>query len=289
MKAIMNLDTIRIEGQPLQSPLTDIDLEAGLVRVPLLFLVDVSGSMSAALPVINKTLTSLMEGIYKAEGAEKYMVDFSIITFGGNGVVIERDFDLLKKGEIFQIKQCTGITPLGEAMLYAYYYSAKRKQQYKEKDLSKYNQPTVVLITDFYENSSRSSVVNNQAYSGNLLYDEMAELYSESYSNTYKQYTYSITPNGLSINTTKRDQLKVDIVDTQGVDIAQVLKRVISEYKASLAQTTSIGILEAVVAASDDFAPANNESEYSSRKLSKWQTEAAQRVNPLEEVELIEC
>lgn len=288
MKTITDLDAIRIAGQQLKSPTTEIDLEAGLVRVPLLFLVDVSGSMETALPVINQTLKKLMESLYNAEGAEKFMVDFAIITFGGDGVVVNREYDLLKSGETFKITKCDGMTPLGEAMLYAYYYSAKRKQQYKEIGLSKYNQPTVVLITDFYENKSRSSTINGQTMGGDKLYSEMAELYSEAYSKTLKQYTYSITPNGLNVSTSNRDQLNVDVVNAQGVDIAKVLKIVISEYIPSLSQATNENDYEAIAAATGDSEAVNDILGYSDSKLCRWQKEAS-RPNPLDEVVIIEC
>lgn len=288
MKTITDLDAIRIAGQQLKSPITEIDLEAGLVRVPLLFLVDVSGSMETALPVINQTLKNLMESLYNAEGAEKFMVDFAIITFGGDGVVVNREYDLLKSGETFKITKCDGMTPLGEAMLYAYYYSAKRKQQYKEIGLSKYNQPTVVLITDFYENKSRSSTVNGQTVGGDKLYSEMAELYSEAYSKTLKQYTYSITPNGLNVSTSNRNKLKVDVVNAQGVDIAKVLKIVISEYIPSLSQATNENDYEAIAAATGDSEAENDVLGYSDSKLCRWQKEASMP-NPLDEVVIIEC
>ncbi|MDR1638138.1 MAG: hypothetical protein LBC41_11305 [Clostridiales bacterium] len=287
MKSIEYIDSILLQGEKLRPPENPIDLEAGFVRVPLLFLVDISGSMEPALPVINRSLAQLMNGIYNAEGAEKYIVDLAIITFGGNGVVLKRDFDLLRENETFQIEQCDGMTPLGEAMLCGFYLSAKRKQQYKEERLVRYNQPTIVLITDYMENNSRMAAYDGKSCSGSQLYNEMAELYSEAFNTTYKQYTYSITPDGLSIDTARRDKLKVDIVESSGIDIGQVLKRVISEYKASLAQATEEDILGAVAAASGDFAvPTSNE--YSSKKLSYWQ-DKARRVNPLFTVDVVDC
>ena len=250
MKSIENLTGIRLKGQPLLTPKNDIVIEDGDTRVPLLFLVDISDSMKSALPTINETLTTLMQDICNSEGEVKYIVDFSIITFGGNGVVVAREFDLLKKDEVFQIVECKGMTPLGEAMLQAYHYGFKRKQMYKKEGLTNYNQPTVVLITDFQENNSPDVVIDNRNIEGNSLYYAMAELYTEAFSETLKQFTYSI-PLG-SVDAEKSNKLKVAKVNDGNVDIARALIRVVSEYTASVAQVTETNVLEMVAALSED-------------------------------------
>ena len=239
MKTIKSLNSVRINGELPDTHLKTLDLEAGTVRVPLIFLIDISGSMDAALPIINETLTKLMGDIYSAQGPDRFMVDFAIITFGGSNskgetIQVARDFDLLHPGEKFQISKCEGLTPLSAAMLYAYWYGAARKQQYKDTEVS-YNQPTVVVISDFFENGSGPVVVDGSTYSGDQLYDEVAELYSTAFHTSYKQYTYVITPPGQSVNHAKIKKLNVDVVEDEHLDIARVLAQVLAEYKASVA------------------------------------------------------
>ena len=117
MNTIKSLSSVRINGQLPSTRLKALDLGAGTVRVPLNFLIDISGSMKKALPVINKTLTKLMGDIYSAEGPDRLMVDFAIITFGDDSIKVAREFDLLHPGEQFQIRLCEGRTPLSAAML----------------------------------------------------------------------------------------------------------------------------------------------------------------------------
>lgn len=234
MNTIKSLSSVRINGKLPSTRLKALNLEAGTVRVPLIFLIDISGSMSTALPVINKTLTKLMGDIYSAEGPDRFMVDLAIITFGEDSVKVAREFDLLHPGEQFQISVCEGRTPLSTAMLYAYWYGAARKQQYKENEVL-YNQPVVVIISDFFENSFGSVEVDGSTYSGDQLYDEMAELYSTAFNTSYKQYTYVITPPDKEVDHDRINKLKVDVVKDEHLDIARVLAQVLAEYKASVA------------------------------------------------------
>lgn len=285
MKAIESLSSVQINGQHPSTRLKALDLQAGTVRVPLIFLIDVSGSMEEALPIINKTLTELMGGIYSAEDSERFMVDFAIITFGGYGIQVARDFDLLQPGEKFQISVCSGHTPLSAAMLYAYWYGAARKQQYKDNEVS-YNQPTVVVISDFFENGSGPVVVDGAQYSGEQLYNEVAELYSTAFKTSYKQYTYVITPPGQSVNHARINQLEVDVVRDEHLDIARVLRQVLSQYVASMAMP---GMED------EEFIAAMAAGDITLSPLERWHSQEKQIAQPLlpddpaEDLKIVEC
>lgn len=285
MKAIESLSSVQINGQHPSTHLKALDLQAGTVRVPLIFLIDVSGSMEEALPIINKTLTELMGGIYSAEDSERFMVDFAIITFGGYGIQVARDFDLLQPGEKFQISVCSGHTPLSAAMLYAYWYGAARKQQYKDNEVS-YNQPTVVVISDFFENGSGPVVVDGAQYSGEQLYNEVAELYSTAFKTSYKQYTYVITPPGQSVNHARINQLEVDVVRDEHLDIARVLRQVLSQYVASMAMP---GMED------EEFIAAMAAGDITLSPLERWHSQEKQIAQPLlpddpaEDLKIVEC
>ena len=276
MKEIRNLNSVRIHHMRPEEPKIPLDLEAGYVRIPLLFLVDVSGSMDEFLPQINRTLTDLMGDIYRSNSAEKYMIDFAIITFGGNGVVVEREFDLLRKNERFQIQKCDGETPLGEAMLRAYCYAAQRKRMYRQ-NLCEYKQPVVALITDFWENNSHDVEIDGIPYSGatDSLFREMAELYTEAHQRTFKQFTYAIAlgrPG--TINMENRELLKVEHTDSETLDIAKILRQVIQSYVASIPDQTEQEVINAVSHVSEDI---HNSVDI----ILKWQDEAMR--NPLKE------
>lgn len=285
MKAIESLSSVQIDGQHPSTRLKALDLQAGTVRVPLIFLIDVSGSMEEALPTINKTLTELMGGIYSAEDSERFMVDFAIITFGGYGIQVARDFDLLQPGEKFQISVCRGHTPLSAAMLYAYWYGAARKQQYKDNEVS-YNQPTVVVISDFFENGSGPVVVDGAQYSGEQLYNEVAELYSTAFKTSYKQYTYVITPPGQSVNHARINKLEVDVVRDEHLDIARVLRQVLSQYVASMAMP---GMED------EEFIAAMTAGDITLSPLERWHSREKQIAQPLlpddpaEDLKIVEC
>lgn len=285
MKAIESLSSVQINGQHPSTRLKALDLQAGTVRVPLIFLIDVSGSMEEALPIINKTLTELMGGIYSAEDSERFMVDFAIITFGGYGIQVARDFDLLQPGEKFQISVCSGHTPLSAAMLYAYWYGAARKQQYKDNEVS-YNQPTVVVISDFFENGSGPVVVDGAQYSGEQLYNEVAELYSTAFKTSYKQYTYVITPPGQSVNHARINQLEVDVVRDEHLDIARVLRQVLSQYVASMAMPSM---------EDEEFIAAMAAGDITLSPLERWHSQEKQIAQPLlpddpaEDLKIVEC
>lgn len=248
MKTVKNLGSVRINGASPSPHLKKLDPKASTVRVPLIFLIDISGSMGKFLPTINQTLNKLMNDIYSGEGTERFMVDFAIITFGGTNpnakgdtifvshggtIQVAREFDLLHPGEKFQISKCEGRTPLSAAMLYAYWYGAVRKKQYKENGMD-YNQPVVVIMSDFFENVSVTVEVDGFEYSDEQLYNEMSELYSTAFYTTYKQYTYVITPPGQEVNHDRINKLKVNVVDVEHLDIASVLTQVLKEYKASV-------------------------------------------------------
>lgn len=71
-------------------------------------------------------------------------------------------------------------------------------------------------------------------------------------------------------------------------DIARALKNVISDYKASIEQINESDVMEAVIAASDEFCNPSPEMQDSSYEYLNW-VKKSKRVNPLDEVEVVEC
>lgn len=277
MKEIKDLDGIQLteytlNDWQLQAPESNIDPKKGQFRIPLIFLLDISGTMDEYKDDINSVLNELVSDVHNSKGGEKYMVDLAIITFGGNGVVIRRPFDILDKEENFQdnfqIDACGGSTPLGVAMLQAYYYAAKRKQIYKKAEVD-YHQPTVVLISDIRENDQRFSnvVIDGVSYQPinsnskrSELFEEMAELYNFAYNNR-KQFTYFI---GIGdVDRQNYERLGVYSMDGTG-NITQALSIVMECYFASFVQTNPREVIEYA-------------SELDMGYLRQWQSEAYER------------
>ena len=277
MNEIKNLDGIQLKDYALkvcqlEAPESNINPDDGQFRIPLIFLVDVSGTMDKCKDDINGVLEELVSDVHNSEGGEKYMVDLAIITFGGNGVVIRRPFDILDKVEDFQdnfqINACGGSTPLGVAMLQAYYYGLKRKEMYKYAEIG-YYQPVVVLISDIRENDQRFErvLIDGKSYQPIAplskrpeLFEEMAELYTFAY-NHYKQFTYFI---GIGdVDRQNLEHLGVYSMDGTG-NITDALRAVLEWYLASFLQKNSPEVAEYA-------------SEWDMGDLRQWQMDARER------------
>ncbi len=218
--------------------LKTLDPRGATFRTPLIFLVDGSGSLSSDRDQINSSLSYLYETIHARNSSlelEK-LVDLSVIVFGKNndnetGVEFQREFDLVEHAPPV-IRECSGTTPLGEAMLYAYMYGVARKEHYKSLGFG-YSQPIVVLISDLGENDSGRYMIDGEEYSGTELFREMAELYTYQMNEAKKQYTY-VVPLG-SVSRDERQAL--DGVDFRGdseKSVNELLNSIIEVYVASV-------------------------------------------------------
>jgi len=109
--------------------------------IPVLLLLDVSGSMSGApIQELNKALKEMLSTFSQTEKMETEII-VSIITFG-NEVI--RNFPFTKASEInFKQIDADGMTPMGSALR-----MAKDMIEDKNETPSRAYRPTVVLLSD---------------------------------------------------------------------------------------------------------------------------------------------
>ncbi len=121
------------------------------IRLPVMFLVDTSGSMGEKyddVPLID-TLVDGVNTFFKAilnDENTKYSVDLGIITFSEE-VEVTRQFLNLKEGEVFKRPNVGGRTSLGAAVNLGLDMLEDKKNLYKDEGIP-YYQPWLVFFTD---------------------------------------------------------------------------------------------------------------------------------------------
>ena len=242
MKNILNLNKIVFgDGTTLKFDMPPLETDESTIRIPVIFVVDRSGTMAPSLQIINHTLTDFCRRITTFHVNRKLasVIDIAIIAFDTR-VEIVREFGLLKKNEKFEIERCAGMTALGEAMLTAYKYGQDRKLQYKEKGFD-YRQPMVVLLTDFQDNplyASSTVNIDGTEYKVADLYNQMCELYTERMNATPRatQYTCAVPMGQINQDAlNKLNRVKILKNDNgENMPLEQSLDAVLKLYTASV-------------------------------------------------------
>ncbi|MGL6168938.1 MAG: vWA domain-containing protein [Fusobacteriaceae bacterium] len=121
-------------------------------KVPVIFLLDVSGSMSSidksgvsCIEQLNSGFETFLNNILEDEMASAAL-DLSVITFGGENPELFLDFDQWN-GYTKSNFVANGGTPMGKALELAYQQIEDRKLVYKDYGTN-YYQPWVILMTD---------------------------------------------------------------------------------------------------------------------------------------------
>ena len=124
-------------------------------KQPLLFLVDVSGSMTQRITRLVSGLQLLKDEILKDDVAKR-RIEVAVMAFGGSndesGVRLVQDFVPVENLDVDYISRLLipgGSTPMGYALLKAVDVVEGRKQQYKSQGIN-YYRPWIWLITDGY-------------------------------------------------------------------------------------------------------------------------------------------
>lgn len=113
-------------------------------RCPVILLCDTSGSMSGApINALNAGLAAFREEVYKDEQAS-LRVEVALVTFGP--VRLAQEFVTIDNFTPPTLK-ADGVTPMGEAIEYAFDLLENRKETYKNNGIQ-YYRPWVFLITD---------------------------------------------------------------------------------------------------------------------------------------------
>ena len=139
----------------------DFDIASGATHYPIMFIVDVSGSMHGERENLNAAIHDFIGDIWNSKTALSSSIDFSIVTFA-NRVIVKRPFSYIKAEDFsddaerntIKAKDVGGSTNMASALFVAWYLSEVRKGQYKRADLD-YKQPIFVLISDLCNNEER--------------------------------------------------------------------------------------------------------------------------------------
>lgn len=121
-------------------------------KVPVIFLLDVSGSMGSidksgvsCIEQLNLGFETFLNNILEDEMASAAL-DLSVITFGGENPELFLDFEQWNGGTKSNFV-ASGRTPMGKALELAYDKIHDRKLVYKDYGTN-YYQPWVILMTD---------------------------------------------------------------------------------------------------------------------------------------------
>lgn len=122
-------------------------------RLPIVFCLDVSGSMLAPTKNGTPRIQELNEAFWRfidtmKENAEvAAAADIGILTFGGVVEVVQNMIPITELPNHRILVRERSLTPLGECIQAAIYMLNKRKAAYKEQG-KKYYQPWLVVLTD---------------------------------------------------------------------------------------------------------------------------------------------
>ncbi|SJZ81084.1 Uncharacterized conserved protein YegL, contains vWA domain of TerY type [Cetobacterium ceti] len=121
-------------------------------KIPVIFLLDVSGSMNSIdengvtyIEQLNLGFETFLNNILEDEVVSTAL-DLSVITFGGENPEIFLDFEQWNGGTKSNFV-ASGRTPMGKALELAYEQIQNRKLVYKDYGVN-YYQPWVILMTD---------------------------------------------------------------------------------------------------------------------------------------------
>ncbi|MGL5901793.1 MAG: vWA domain-containing protein [Cetobacterium sp.] len=121
-------------------------------KIPVIFLLDVSGSMGtidktgvSCINQLNSGFEVFLNNILEDEIASAAL-DLSVITFGGENPELFLDFEQWNGGTKSNFV-ASGGTPMGSALELAYQQIESRKLVYKDYGIN-YYQPWVILMTD---------------------------------------------------------------------------------------------------------------------------------------------
>ena len=114
----------------------------GAKPLPVLLLLDVSGSMSGEkIAELNKAVREMIAD-FKHEAQMETEINLSIITFGGNAAELQLPFTPVSRIEMVDM-EADGMTPMGDALR-----QAKAMIEDREQTPSRAYRPLVVLCSD---------------------------------------------------------------------------------------------------------------------------------------------
>ena len=116
------------------------------IRVPVVLLMDVSGSMKSLIPELNSALNQFIESV-KANIVAAKSAEVSIVAFDYD-VIVKQEFETIEKiSNVPKLEARGGATFTGCALMKALKMCQERKEYYQDNGYD-YYQPWLVLMTD---------------------------------------------------------------------------------------------------------------------------------------------
>jgi uncharacterized protein YegL len=115
------------------------------MKLPVVLLLDVSGSMSGRIDAVNQGL-GVFESVVMGDATSRARADLAVVTFGGS-VGVLRDFGLLIQGALPTNLVATGGTPLVDAARTAIKMLKDRIDWYAKAGTTCYR-PFLIIISD---------------------------------------------------------------------------------------------------------------------------------------------
>lgn len=127
----------------------------GAKPLPVLLLLDVSGSMSGEkIAELNKAVREMIAD-FKHEAQMETEINLSIITFGGDAAELQLPFTPVSRIEMVDM-EANGMTPMGDALR-----QAKAMIEDREQTPSRAYRPLVVLCSDGGPNDNWESAMDD--------------------------------------------------------------------------------------------------------------------------------
>lgn len=158
----------------------NFDVSSGATHYPIVFIVDVSGSLATERSALNSAIQNFVKDILASRTTLSSSIDFSIVTFADK-VKVKRSFAYITEADLQEnARNCSiaedelrGLTRMGSGMFVAWYIAEKRKLMYKDAGVD-YKQPIFVLISDL-GNNERTAV------DGEYVVSKVVSLYNMKY------------------------------------------------------------------------------------------------------------
>lgn len=208
----------------------NFDVSSGATHYPIVFIVDVSGSLATERSALNSAIQNFVKDILASRTTLSSSIDFSIVTFADK-VKVKRSFAYITEADLQgNARNCSiaedelrGLTRMGSGMFVAWYIAEKRKLMYKDAGVD-YKQPIFVLISDL-RNNERTAV------DGEYVVSKVVSLYNMKYDGHKLGLLKALFG---SINKEYNENLKGTIIDAP-TGFADMLSRLFAMLVSTIA------------------------------------------------------